>query len=145
MNCIQEVISINKMNFFFPILNCRAVVNEFNKDGFGGIEKYCNADMIKTASTDEEGKYIKKNPPFYLFDDLGAEQDGWNFGNKINIMSEIILSRYIYFQRNGAITHITSNLGYDGDEIEDRYGKLFRSRIREMFNFVELSGADKRK
>ena len=143
MDSIREAI-VGSSNYF-PNMNCRTVVNEFNKNGFAGIEKYCNADMIQTTSLGEGGKFKKKHPTFYLFDDLGAEQDGWHYGNKINVISEIILSRYIYFQRVGTKTHITSNLGYDGDEIENRYGVLFRSRIREMFNFVELTGEDKRK
>lgn len=145
MNCLQDVMRANHIKNYFPIMNCRTVVNEFNEDGFTGIKKYCNAEMVRTSSSDDVGKPIEKYPPFYLFDDLGAEQDGWHYGNKINVMSEIILSRYIYFQRKGVKTHITSNLGYDGDEIEKRYGSLFRSRIREMFTFIELTGEDKRK
>lgn len=145
MNCIQDVISENRMKNFFPIVNCRAVVNEFNEDGFAGIKKYCNAQMVETSATNEIGEKIKKHSPFFMFDDLGAEQDGWHYGNKINILSEIILSRYIYFQRIGVKTHATSNLGYDGNEIEERYGPLFRSRMREMFNMVKLEGDDKRK
>ena len=71
-----------------------------------------------------------------------AEKDVISYGDRINLMEELMLDRYdnkIPFDQ----THITTNLTVD--EIESRYGTRVRSRMREMFNLIELHGSDMRK
>jgi DNA replication protein DnaC len=80
----------------------------------------------------------------YCFDDLGTEETKSHFGNKINVMAEIILNRYDNKTAMGwEFTHVTTNLS--ADEIEQYYGSRVRSRFREMFNAITLNGNDRRK
>jgi DNA replication protein DnaC len=88
---------------------------------------------------------IKHNARTICFDDLGLEPQASFFGNKANIMREIILARYYYYQSDNMLTHFTTNLG--ATQIEERYGIEVRSRLREMCNFISFSmdSVDKRK
>jgi DNA replication protein DnaC len=74
------------------------------------------------------------------FDDLGTEEIKNNFGNKKNVMADILMA--IYDKKDYSKFHITTNL--DPNEIEERYGTRVRSRMREMFNIFILQGADRR-
>lgn len=77
----------------------------------------------------------------YCFDDLGTEEIKNDFGNKKNVMADILMA--IYNKKQFANFHITTNLS--AEEIEQRYGSRIRSRLREMFNTFELPGNDMRK
>lgn len=66
-----------------------------------------------------------------VFDDLGAEQEvSVIFGNRVNVMAEIIQRRYNRFQTQGIKTHFTTNLS--PDELKARYGYRVYDRMVEM-------------
>lgn len=80
----------------------------------------------------------------WAFDDVGRESVVFDFGNKTDAISKILQHRYF----NKAILpffslHITSNK--TPDELEKRYDEAVRSRQREMFNYIEYDGKDRRK
>lgn len=75
-------------------------------------------------------------------DDMGSESMKNNFGNKINVIGDIIETRYSYGY-TGVFLHGTTNL--NADEIAEFYGERVASRAREIFNFIELPGIDRRK
>jgi DNA replication protein DnaC len=78
----------------------------------------------------------------FCFDDLGAERTSVkHMGNELNPMERLILERYDH--KKHYLTHFTSNL--DAAQIEALYGTRVRSRLREMVNFFELGGDDRRK
>lgn len=77
----------------------------------------------------------------YCFDDLGTEELKNNFGNKKNVMADIIME--IYKKKDYEKFHITTNL--DKEELEKMYGTRVTSRLREMFNVFVLNGKDRRK
>lgn len=71
-----------------------------------------------------------------VFDDLGFERsETLNFGNRVNIMEQMIQHRYDLFIESGTPTHFSTNL-VNGDEVERIYGPRTRSRLREMCNFL---------
>lgn len=76
----------------------------------------------------------------YCFDDLGTEEDKNAFGNKKNVMADLIMA--IYLKKVFNKFHITTNL--TKEEIENRYGTRVVSRLREMFNVLVLNGKDRR-
>ena len=77
-----------------------------------------------------------------LLDDVGSEQEIVNhFGTKINWFKEFIESYYLKHKDFSRLI-ITTNCG--GDELENKYGYRVRSRIREMFNVIQVTGGDKR-
>jgi DNA replication protein DnaC len=111
----------------FTIRPSRDVSAEFITDGFQVLQRY--------------GKTTK----IYCFDDLGVEQSIKHFGNKTNVLAEILISRYDYMRSLHLITHATTNL--NADELEVIYGNRVRSRLREMFNVISFpkDTPDKRK
>jgi len=109
----------------YEIIPARNIVFGFNHVGHRIIEDYGN------------GQY-------FCFDDIGVEQMGRHFGKDCNVVGEILLSRHELFLESGLRTHATTNL--NAKELEERYGKRVRSRMRELFNLVafEQNAQDKR-
>lgn len=110
----------------YSVIPSRNIVFGFNHIGFKTIEDYGNEQ-------------------YFCFDDLGVEHTGRHYGKDCNVMGEILLSRYELFVNRQIKTHCTTNL--NAKELEDRYGKRVRSRMRQMFNLVafEKDSKDKRK
>lgn len=81
------------------------------------------------------------------FDDLGQEIPKGNWGDKSDVMVDVI-SR-IYSTHQFLVTntfsdfHFTSN--QSGQTFETRYGEMIRDRMREMFNLFVLPGESRRK
>lgn len=112
----------------YEVIPCRNITFSFNHLGFKTIEDY--------GST-----------KFFCFDDLGIEPVGRFYGKDLNVMGEVLLSRYeLYLQTNRKMkTHATTNL--NAEELEERYGNRVRSRMRELFNLIAFDKGvgDKRK
>lgn len=99
----------------YEVIPARNVTFGFNHIGYKIIEDYGNGS-------------------FYCFDDLGVEPMGRYFGKDCNVLGEVVLSRYEYFLNHGIPTHATTNL--NAQELEERYGKRVRSRMRQLFNLI---------
>ena len=116
------------MQLPYEVIPCRNVTFSFNHLGFKTIEAYGNSK-------------------FFCFDDLGVEPAGRFYGKDLNVMGEVLLSRYeLYLQTKHKIkTHATTNL--NAEELEERYGNRVRSRMRELFNLIAFDKdvGDKRK
>ena len=112
----------------YEIIPCRNVTFSFNHLGFKTIEEYGNTK-------------------FFCFDDLGIEPVGRFYGKDLNVMGEVLLSRYeLYLKTKPKVkTHATTNL--NAEELEERYGNRVPSRMRELFNLVafDKDTNDKRK
>ena len=130
-----SIMSLIKPFFYqkndYKIKTCREISFEFAKNGFETIQHY----------TQKQHTQIRLSG--YCFDDLGAEQNIKHYGNDLNVMAEIIISRYEDFVQNKSITHITTNLS--ASEIENLYGNRLRSRMRSMFNLVTFNKESKDK
>lgn len=111
--------------YTFEVHSSRQIAGAFMKMGFPLINRYG-----RKAET-------------ICFDDLGTEQSLKYFGNETNVMAEILLERYDLFTSWGVKTHGTTNLS--ASELESIYGNRIRSRMRESFNLVTMTGPDKRK
>ena len=101
----------------FIIKSCREITFEFSKNGYEVIQKY--------SSYSFDTRKVPFKPITYCFDDLGVESNLNYFGDKSNIMAEILLSRYDQFIDKQMLTHITTNLS--AHEIEKMYGNRVRS------------------
>lgn len=120
--------SLTPLSRTFSIKQSREITMEFSKAGFDVINKY-------SRST--------RSPKGICFDDIGIEPPMRYFGDHINVIGEIILSRYDLFVSKGILTHATTNL--NAEEIETRYGARIRSRLREMFNLIAFPAEAKDK
>lgn len=118
----------------FRIVSCREVAEAWKRDG--DISKYCSLLKMNAFSPSPFG--IRDIG--ICFDDLGIENKTKNYGDEVNAMEEVILNWYDRKRFNRI--HITTNL--NPDEIEQKYGKRVRSRMREMFNQVVVEGGDRR-
>jgi len=112
---LQRVVPKNDLRFFVK-RNVLEIVTEFNKNGHEVFSKF-------------EDKNV-------LFDDLGTEDKGIHYGDKIEVMEKFIQLRYDLFISRGLITHITTNL--TTAEILNRYGARCVSRLKEMTDIVLL-------
>jgi len=123
----------------YAVKPCREIAFEFGEEGFPVLTRYTKQYVSTLYSA--AGAPVAKP---ICFDDLGREPAVQYFGNTMNVMAELLLSRYDYYASHDMLTHITTNL--NSVEIEERYGKMVRSRCRELFNLVSFdkSTPDKR-
>lgn len=86
---------------------------------------------------------IGNNKIIYL-DDVGTEETpAVHFGNKIHFFKNFIESIYLRnTSKNFRNLIISTNLNFKG--IEDKYGFRVASRMREMFNVIDVNGTDLR-
>jgi DNA replication protein DnaC len=112
----------------FGVIPCRRVAEIYSEEGNEIVWRYAKVDSI-------------------CFDDLGTEAEAGlkqHFGNKKNVLGDIILNYYDTNSSKVFRMHFTTNLG--ADQIEELYGGRARSRLREMCNLISLEGInDKRK
>lgn len=92
---------------------------------------------------------IKKDQNFelpiydYLYlDDVGTEElDSKNYGSKITWFKNFI--ELIYLSRNN-FSNLMVSTNDNFSKIESRYGIRVRSRLKDMFNFIDVHGPDMR-
>jgi len=102
-------------------------------------ENYGRDGMSALGRFQYSGHEIYPGSTTIILDDLGAEDIVSHYGQPINVVAEVLLRRY----DNRALTFGTSNL--DQRTIRKFYGERVWSRMKEMFNFIELKGEDRRK
>jgi DNA replication protein DnaC len=115
-------------------------------ESFGVVSCRRVAEVYST----EEGSDVANRyntVPSICFDDLGTEIEAGlksHYGNKKNVLGDIILNHYDSNSPKIFRMHFTTN--YNADQIEEFYGGRVRSRLREMCNLISLEGInDKRK
>lgn len=121
----------------FRISDCNDIADEYQKLGPDVIDKYGSLQSAYPQLT------FGYNQIGRCFDDLGAENEKKSYGNKANVLQEVLLK--IYRQKIFHLTSITTNL--TRPEIEDFYGERLGSRLYEMFNVITFSpdAPDRRK
>lgn len=130
------------MNFFsknphasYIVPTCKVIAEKYvqgwKRDDMSTIEYYSNLHNA------EIGHVYDQVFLGICFGDLGAEAEGNNFGNKRNVIEEIVFNRYeskLPFK----YTHFTSNL--DPGLLKSKYGERMTDRLREMCNVFVLDG-----
>lgn len=86
-----------------------------------------------------KAKDLKLTRDMIILDDMGAEAVSTHYGQVTNVIAELLLRRY----DEAGITFGTSNL--DQKTLRKFYGDRVWSRMKSMFNFIELKGDDRRK
>jgi DNA replication protein DnaC len=122
----------------YIIQNAKKISDSYEKDGNETIEEYFN--KRKNAFNDPAVFYQEYSG--ICIDDLGTENVKSNYGNKKNVIGDIIEMRY---ERGvmGKWFHATTNLS--SDQLSEFYGGRVVSRLRETVNFIELNGNDRRR
>lgn len=110
-------------------------------------------DMIEEYTLPEIKEMYGKKCLYDLYiDDIGLAGSQKNYGNVVNVISEIIMDRYELFVESGYRTHFSSNLI---DEIKDNinndatletvFGARVVDRMKEMCEMIIWEGDSLRK
>ncbi len=129
MTAFQRMATNRGKNTFFQ-KNIGVLCSEYRGDGKNGL-------------TAKEATIHKHKTGNWFFDELGLQVENISdYGNKFNLMEEIIRFRHIEFTNVGTITHFTTNL--HEEQLEEFYDERTVSRLREMCNFITLTAPDRR-
>jgi len=134
---LMKLFTKNPRNCFY-IRDCKEISIAYQQNGGSVIDEY--SFPIKPAVNDSSVFYQQEIG--ICFSDVGTEDIKNNFGNKSNVLADIFFNRY----KNNLpriLTHAETNLS--AEQIGEFYGQRIRSRFAEMFNWIVVSGNDRRK
>lgn len=124
-------------------IDTKNVAAMYKRDGEDAIKKHSELLYVPPMPTFNYWERIG-----ICFDDLGQEIPKGNWGDKSDVMVDVISRIYSTKQFNTEENrfsdfHFTSNLS--GQAFESRYGDMIRDRLREMFNVIIVPGESRRK
>lgn len=122
----------------FTVQNAKAIADMFESDGEEAIKKFKESPLL--PSNDVENFYHSRMG--LCIDDLGTEQIKNHYGNKKNVIGDLIELRYAS-DNTGDLLHLTTNL--TGTQLSDFYGGRVASRLRETMNVIDFVGSDLRR
>lgn len=134
---MMKLFSKNKRQVFY-IKNAKQISDDFEVNGEDVMNEYVNKNK---NSVNDSAAFFHQFSGLCI-DDLGTENLKNHFGNKKNVIGDIVELRYIK-GNTGIFFHATTNLS--AQQLNDFYGGRVVSRMREIFNFIELNGQDRRK
>jgi len=105
-----------------------------------------SAKQIETNFKINGEAYISMlvNVPELMIDDIGTESQVLkDYGTDRNLIHDILIQRYVGFQRGENITHGTTNLSMD--LLKQFYDARLFDRMKEMFIPKKIVGESKRK
>lgn len=111
------------------------------KNQLNPISIYSMIEIADEIKLDGEFSIPHTSGIIYI-DDVGSEESIINhYGTKINFFKNYIESIYLKTHIFNRLM-ISTNINFS--EIEQRYGFRVRSRIKDMFNIIDVSGTDMR-
>lgn len=134
---LMKLFSKNQRQIFF-LRNAKEIANQFEKKGQESVDEY--TELFKNPFNDPDSFY--QTYAGLCIDDLGTEDIKVNYGNKKSVIGDLIEQRYDK-KNMGIMFHATTNL--TSQQLNDYYGGRIVSRLREVTNFIELKGNDRRK
>ena len=108
--------------------------------------KKIDSEDIEFGVQKEGAQYLEKIKwqRTIFWDDLGYEPlNQMYMGTSLTPGTNLLQNRYKFFIEGGWKTHATTNLL--PEELTQRYGERFLSRMKEMFNVIIVYGEDRRK
>lgn len=119
----------------YRIVSCRHIESAYGstdpeKGGDEAIRQYSSNFKVAMNASPFGHRYYG-----YCFDDLGVEAVGSHYGNKKDVMVEVLSIRYDG-RLDHFMTHMTTNLSPDA--VRHRYGERVFDRMREMFNIIDF-------
>lgn len=96
------------------------------------FSKFNTLDVVLQFNNKEvgHGVFSKWQDKNLFFDDLGTEDKGSFYGEKVEVFEKFIQFRYDLFRSKKLKTHFTTNLSKN--QLNDRYGLRCASRLNEM-------------
>lgn len=122
----------------FRVINAKVLANEFEGNGDEATDKY---SIPFPNPMDDASNFLQTHSGLCI-DDLGTEDIKNHFGNKKNVLGDLIERRY-FNKHMGLMFHATSNL--TAVQLKEFYGGRVVSRLRECVNWIVWDGDDRRK
>ena len=122
----------------FTLQNAKAIADLFEAKGEKAMDQFIESPSL--PENDAENFFHKRMG--LCIDDLGTEQVKTHYGNKKNVIGDLIELRYTN-GNTGPMLHVTTNL--TGDQLKEFYGPRITSRLRETMNIIDFIGEDLRK
>lgn len=122
----------------YHVEHAKLLAKAFRKGGLDAMEKHCSP--IKNNFNDPVVLYQPLSG--LCIEDIGREDIKNDFGNKENVIGDIMETRYIN-KCMGNMFHGTTNLTVE--QMGGFYGEMLRDRFRECLNLIELGGPSRRK
>lgn len=122
----------------FSIHNAKEIAAIYKNAGEEGVSQF----LKKTKAAFEDPSVFHQKFIGLYIDDIGTEDLKSNYGDKKNVIGDIIEIR-CNEQNAGVMLHGSTNL--TAPQLNEYYGGRVVSRMRENFNFIEVIGSDRRK
>lgn len=122
----------------FAVQNAKAVADLFEKDGEESMKQFSESPILPSNDANNFFHSLMG----LCIDDLGTEQIKTHYGNKKNVIGDLIELRYAK-GHVGPLFHVTTNL--TGEQMTAFYGGRVASRLRECMNVIDFIGEDLRK
>lgn len=122
----------------YHVEQAKDIAFAYQKNGDEAIERHRN---IIVNPFNDPTVFYQKNAGLCM-EDIGAEDVKNNYGNKTNVIGDILEARYVN-NLLGIWFHGTTNM--TTTQFGEFYGGRVTSRLREKTNFIELRGPDRRK
>lgn len=142
---LMRIFSVNARQVFM-MKTAATIANKWQTHGQGD-KKEPGPNIIDQLSTvhmlpvnDADNFYHRHSG--LCIDDIGTEDVKNNYGNRCNVIGELIEARYSN-RAAGVFLHLTTNL--TTQQLRDHYGPRVTSRLRETMNVIHLKGEDRRK
>ncbi|WP_143092729.1 hypothetical protein [Arsenicibacter rosenii] len=113
----------------YRVVSARFIAEDFRLNGT--IYQYQHVFL-----NDSSGKFFGQREIGLCIDEAGAESERASYGNRSNVIAELIQDRYENRQLRGTMTHIVTN--HTRDELKNAYGPRVYDRLRQMFNVIEF-------
>lgn len=122
----------------YHLYNAKYLADTYEKEGEESVEPF----IIKSKNAYNDSACFFQPHAGLCIDDMGTEDIKNNYGNKRNVIGDIIERRYEK-GNVGLWLHATTNLTTEA--IKEFYGGRVSSRLRESVNLIEVTGNDRRK
>jgi predicted ATPase len=133
---LMQLFSRNQRQGFL-IVNSRKIAEDW-KENNESIKQLRN--RFELASNDLDNFY--QTHLGLCIDDCGSEDIKNAYGNRLNVLGDLMESRY-NMGNSGPFMHLTTNLTME--QFKEFYGDRVASRLRETMNIIELKTGDRRK
>jgi len=103
--------------------------------------------MIEIAEKVQEAGYMELpiTSGITYLDDVGTEQPTVkHYGTEINFFKDFIEKYYLHNLQSNTFNRLIVSTNNNAAELQEKYGFRVRSRMKDMFNFIDIKGSDMR-
>ncbi len=125
-----------------PGLGKTFLIDLVKKNGLNPILIFNMIDIYQAVVENGEFELPVISKGKIFLDDVGTEEPTVNhYGTRINWFKEFI---EVYYHKNFAANKLIISTNCTFKQFEDKYGFRVRSRMKDMFNVIDVKGTDRR-